>query len=62
MREDLDFATALEQLIADTCAAIDSAYMSEDFLESANEAFDKIPIFKSLKQQAEQDGDKTDPA
>lgn len=57
-----DFASQIEQLIADTCAAIDSAYLSEDFLQSVNESFDRIPILRDLGSQAEKDGDTTDPA
>jgi hypothetical protein len=57
-----DFASQIEQLIADTCAAIDSAYLSEDFLESANKSYDRIPILRDLGSQAEKDGDTTDPA
>jgi hypothetical protein len=56
------FAAHIEQLISDTCAAIDSAYLSEDFLKSANESFDRIPILRDLGSQAEKDGNTTDPA
>lgn len=58
--EDKNFAIMLERMIEETCASIDSAYLSEDFLASANESFDKIPIFRSLRAEAENNGDPTD--
>lgn len=60
--EDDDFALEIERLVEETCAAIDSAYMSEEFLTAANESFNRIPIFKTLQEQAEKDGNTTNPA
>jgi hypothetical protein len=59
---DMDFVLEIERLIRETCSAIDSAYMSEEFLTSANESFDKIPSLRSLKTQMEKDGNPTDPS
>lgn len=59
---DRDFALEIEKLIKETCAAIDSAYMSEDFLSSANESFDRIPSLKNLKTLLEKDVNPSDPS
>lgn len=40
---DLDFAQKILDLVKETCSAIDSAFMSEDFVKQVDESFGEIP-------------------
>ena len=42
-KDDLDFAQKILDLVKDTCSAIDSALMSEDFVTQIDESFGEIP-------------------
>lgn len=55
-----DFGKEIEALIRGTISALDSAFMSDDFLESADKSFGEIPNFMSKMSLAEEHVDSSD--
>ena len=57
-----EFGKEIENLVKSTIAAMDSAFMSDDFLESADKSFNEIPNFMSKMSLAEDHVDSSDTA
>lgn len=60
MKNDQDFGSYIDELIAAASASIDSAMMSDEFIESVDEALGDIDNLARAQNPAEKNGDTPD--